>query len=326
MADILSAFNTLDPSPQDGSSTVSYFALRIADSNCNYIAKSAQGHPVLLIETCLPVGAYPASLKLENLTVVHGYAGTMKTQEGEVTGVFSIVECLVTDEELIGSFLRLSGHLLSGLPELPEPRAVAIEVRKLVQIFQALRQPPAKSIQGLWAELFVLANSPDLPKWAAAWHDDPMERYDFAMQRVRVEVKSSGNRMRRHHFSHEQLHPPSDIELWIASVFVERSAGGSNCFELLYCIQKRLAGDAAFQIESKVIKVLGADYLKAQEFKFDDELATDSLTFVPVESIPRISDELPDAISELRYAVLIPHSAQWQLDFPGTVSTASIDW
>lgn len=317
MADIISSFNTLEPSPRDGSATVSYYALRIAGSNCYYIAKSAQGHPALLIETCLPVGAYPAPLKLENLTVVHGYAGTMKTPEGEVTGVFSIVECRVTDEGLIGSFLRLSGHLLDGLPELPEPRAAAIEVRKLVQIFQALRQPPTKSIQGLWAELFVLANSPDLPKWAAAWHNDPMERYDFAMQRLRVEVKSSGNRMRRHHFSHEQLHPPSDIELWIASVFVERSTAGTDCLELLRQIQSRLSGGAGFDVESKVIRALGADYLKARAFSFDDELAKDSLSFIPVKSVPRIPDDLPEGVSELRYTVLIPPSSSSQRHYPG---------
>jgi hypothetical protein len=316
MADILSAFAALMPSPRDGSSTVSYFTLRIEATNRHFIAKSEQGHPVLLIETYLPVGAYPASLKLENLTVMHGYAGTMKTPDGEVTGVFSIVECRVTDEAVIGSFLRLSSHLLNGLPELPEPRAVAIEVRKLVQIFQALRQPAAKSVQGLWAELFVLANSPDLPKWAAAWHVDPMERYDFAMQRLRVEVKSSGNRMRRHHFSHEQLHPPSDIELWVASVFVERSTAGSDCLELLQRIQSYLSGDAVFEIESKVIKTLGSDYLKAREFRFDDELAMDSLSFVPSGSIPRIPDDLPDAISEVRYAVLIPESLAWQTNYP----------
>ena len=151
---------------------------------------------------------------------------------------------------------------------------------------------------------------------AAAWHDDPMERYDFAMQRLRLEVKSSGNRMRRHHFSHEQLHPPTDIELWIASVFVERSTAGTDCLELLRRMQSRLSGDAVFEVESKVMKTLGSDYTKAHEFKFDDELARDSLSFVPVESIPRIPDELPNAISEVRYAVLIPHSADWQHQFP----------
>jgi len=304
------------PSPQDGSSTVSYFTLKIEGSNRHLIAKSEQGHPVLLIETCQPIGAYPASLKLENLTVMHGYAGKVKTPDTEVTGVFSFVECRVTDEALIGAFLRLSSHLLDGLPELPEPRAVAIEVRKLVQIFQALRQPPAKSIQGLWAELFVLANSPDLFKWAAAWHDDPMERYDFAMQRLRVEVKSSGNRMRRHHFSHEQLHPPSDIELWIASVFVERSVAGSNCLELLQRIQSRLAVDVGFEVESKVIKTLGADYTKARAFTFDDELAKDSLSFIPLNAIPRIQDDLPEGVSELRYTVLIPPSSCSQIQYP----------
>lgn len=316
MAEILPTFASLMPSPRDGSSTVSYFTLRIESSNRHFIAKSEQGHPVLLIETCLPVGAYPACLKLENLTVMHGYAGTMKTSEGEVTGVFSIVECRVTDEALIGSFLRLSSYLLNGLPELPEPRAVGVEVRKLVQIFQALRQPPAKSIQGLWAELFVLANSPDLPKWAAAWHDDPMERYDFAMQRLRVEVKSAGNRMRRHHFSHEQLHPPSDIELWIASVFVERSTAGSNCLELLRRIQSRLSDEVGLNVESRVIKILGSDYTSASAFTFDDELAKDSLAFIPIKEIPRIPDDLPEGVSDLRYAVLIPRTVYSQRHFP----------
>ena len=308
MVDILPVFAALTPSPHEGTSIVSYFALRVADSSRNYIAKSQQGHPVLVIETCPPTGGFPASLKLENLTVRHGYAGTIATPEGVVTGVFSIVECRVTDNALVDSFFRLASHLLNSFPELPEPRSVAIEVRKLVQIFQALRQPPVKSIQGLWAELFVLANSPDLSKWAAAWHDDPMERYDFAMQSLRVEVKSSGSRMRRHRFSHEQLHPPSGIELWIASVFVERSVAGSNCLELLRRIQSRLAGDISFEVESKLIKILGTDYAKAREFTFDDELARDSLAFIPVNAVPRIPDELPDGISELRYTVLIPWS------------------
>jgi hypothetical protein len=317
MVDIVPAFASLTPSPHDGAATVTYFALRIADSRRSYIAKSPQGHPILVIETCLPAGAYPASLKLENLTVFHGYAGTINTHEGMVNGVFSIVECRVTDDSLIDSFIRLASHLLNSFPEFPEPRTVAIEVRKIVQIFQALRHPRVKSIQGLWAELFVLANSPNLSKWAAAWHVDPMERYDFAMQKIRVEVKSSGSRMRRHRFSHEQLHPPSGIELWIASVFVERSAAGSNCLDLLRRIQSRLVGDVSFEVESKVIKTLGADYAKAREFTFDDELAKDSLSFIPVRAVPRIPDDLPDGIAELRYTVLIPSSGNSQGHYPG---------
>ncbi|HCN77747.1 MAG TPA: hypothetical protein DIT13_11210 [Verrucomicrobiales bacterium] len=316
MADILPAFASLTPSPHDGTAAVSYFALRIADSSRNYIAKTQQGHPVLVIETRLPVGAYPPSLKLENLTVFHGYAGTMNTPDGVVTGVFSIVECRVSDVALIESFLRLAGHLLNGLSELPEPRAVAIEVRKLVQIFQALRQPAVKSIQGLWAELFVLANSPDVPRWSLGWHTDPMERYDFAMQRLRVEVKSSANRVRRHHFSHEQLHPPSGIELWIASVFVERSSGGINCIELLREIQSELSADAAFAVEAKLLEALGSDFSKVQDNRFDAALAADSLSFVSVSAVPRMAEDLPDGVSELRYAVLIPQSASLQRQWP----------
>lgn len=316
MPDILTTFTSLTPSPSAGQTTFNCLAARISDASRNYIAKSEHGYPILLIETCLPIAAYPTALKLENLSVSHGYSGTINTPEGQVAGVFSIVECRVAEAELIGSFLRLASHLLASLSELPEPRPVAIEIRKLVQIFQALRQPPVKSIQGLWAELFVIINSPDLAGWSDAWHDDPMERYDFSMHRVRVEVKSAGNRTRRHHFSHEQLHPPNDVNLWIASIFVERSTSGTDCLTLLGQIQNRLSGNAIFKIESKVIKTLGLDYAKASGLKFDNELARSSLSFIPVESVPRIPDELPDAISEVRYSVLISQSSNWQVDYP----------
>ena len=100
-------------------------------------------------------------------------------------------------------------------------------------------------------------------------------------------------------------------------MFVERSTAGSDCFELLRRIQSRLAGGVGFEAESKVIRILGADYAKARAFTFDDELAKDSLCFIPIEAIPRIPDELPEGISELRYTLLIPPSASLQSHYPG---------
>lgn len=146
--------------------------------------------------------------------------------------------------------------------------------------------------------------------------NDPMERYDFAMQQLRVEVKSAGSRIRRHYFCHEQLHPPSSIELWVASVFVEQSTAGSNCLELLRRIQSRLAGDVCFEIDAKMMRTLGADYSKACAFTFNDELAKDALSFIPIIAVPRIPKDLPEGVSGLRYIVLIPESVCLQSHYP----------
>jgi hypothetical protein len=99
-------------------------------------------------------------------------------------------------------------------------------------------------------------------------------------------------------------------------VFVERSTAGSDCLELLRRIQSRLAGEVGFDVESKVIRTLGSDYSNARAFTFDDELAKDSLSFIPVRAIPRIPDDLPEGVSELRYTVLIPQSASFQSNYP----------
>ncbi|MBU6327261.1 MAG: hypothetical protein KGQ89_06520, partial [Verrucomicrobia bacterium] len=72
-----------------------------------------------------------------------------------------------------------------------------------------------------------------------------------------------------------------------------------------------------FERNFKSDRLLGVDYVKARAFTFDDELAKDSLCFIPIEAIPRIPDELPEGISELRYTVLIPPSARLQSHHPG---------
>jgi Putative PD-(D/E)XK family member, (DUF4420) len=315
-ADIFSSFTSLQPSASGASRSVSLHTIPFGESERHRLAKSAAEHPVLLIETSLPSGAYPAPLKLENLSVLHGYEGKVESNGGTVTGIFTVVECHVREAELIAAFLRLADHLLEGLPPLPDPRVVGFELRKLVHIFQALRQPPAKTIQGLWAELFVLANSPDIARWAAAWHVDPMDRYDFAMQRLRVEVKSSGNRTRRHTFSHEQLHPPKGVNLWIASVFVERTAAGSDCAGLLRRIQTCVSPVEAFRVESLVMCTLGSDFAKASDFKFDEALADQSLEFAPIENVPRLMEDVPAGISELRYSVVLPAALPPQREYP----------
>lgn len=315
-SDIFASFTSLQTSASGASGPVNLHTIPFGESGQHRLAKSAAAHPVLLIETSLPSSAYPAPLKLEYLTVLHGYQGRIESGEGTKTGIFTVVECHVTEAELVAAFLRLAGHLLEGLPTMPDPRVVGFELRKLVHIFQALRQPPTKTVQGLWAELFVLTNSPDIHRWAAAWHDDPMDRYDFAMQRLRVEVKSSGTRIRRHTFSHEQLHPPKGVELWIASVFAERSSAGSNCAELLQRIQAGLTAEAAFRIESLLMRTLGSDFSKAQDFKFDEALADESLEFVPIENIPRLMEDVPAGISDLRYSVVVPAAIPHQREYP----------
>ena len=99
------------------------------------------------------------------------------------------------------------------------------------------------------------------------------------------------------------------INLWIASVFVERSTAGSDCFELLRRVQANVHADAEFRIESLVMRTLGSNFAKAGDFKFDGPLAKESPMFIPIEFMPRPPEVLPPGIFKAHYSVMIPSEA-----------------
>ena len=96
---------------------------------------------------------------------------------------------------------------------------------RLIELFRAMTTPSRKSVQGLWAELFLIAQSRQPTILVDAWHMLPEDRYDFAMDDQRIEVKSFSGSLRQHHFSLEQLQPPEGVKTLIASMLVEGFTG-----------------------------------------------------------------------------------------------------
>jgi hypothetical protein len=88
---------------------------------------------------------------------------------------------------------------------------------------------PRKSVQGLWAELFLMARLRDPSALVAAWHSQLGDLYDFSAGSQRIEVKSAIGRIRRHHFTLEQVLPIPRTRVLIASVLVERGRGYIRC-------------------------------------------------------------------------------------------------
>jgi hypothetical protein len=193
------------------------------------------------------------------------------------------------------------GSLLDAAGADPTSDELASAIRTVVQLFCALILPAAKTAQGVWAELFLIALSRDKNIAIGAWHATPMDRYDFVSGRERVEVKSSGRRERRHHFSLEQVSPPGDATVWIASIFVERAAGGTSLGTILERACDGATSSDAVRLRVITAETLGAGFANALEMAFDFDLAKDSLKYYDASSVPRPALPLPTEISELRY-------------------------
>ena len=309
MTDLRNLFGSIAPS--DGSTEGRFSAVIIPNHAPHRLGRDTIGRPALLIQ---PVdqgtSTLPPPLTLERLTVQHGARCRITTHEGETQQErFSIVQCV--DLDLAPYFLHACGSLVSALGSTPTQLEVTQLVSRLADLFKAFSSTN-KSVQGLWAELFVIAESGDPVAVARAWHKDPNDVHDFAEGAQRVEVKCTSNNQRTHRFSAEQVHPGEGFSTVIASLMTTRNAGGVSLLELLDDVQKHLASEPelALHIDSVVSATLGDRLARSLQERFDYDRARETLRFYLSENVPSVSFPFPAEVSAVRFTADLSDAEQ----------------
>ena len=305
MPDLLALFDSLRPPPHSPADGICFAAHQLIGYPNHHVGKDESGNPALLVAVRPDVShTRPAPIVLEHLTVQHDVECRLQQPDTTVrTGCFSVIRCLGADRALHEYFIRAVTPLVLQLPALPSHADIARVINSLVELFRLLTTPPRKAIQGLWAELFVIAQSSDHAQLIRSWHAVPEDRYDFCAGRQRIEVKSATGRFRCHHFSLEQLSPPLGTTVLVASLFVERAAGGDTVFDLVERLRLRVYEDPRLlaYVDQVVGATLGSGWRQATDFRFDRELAADSLRFFEAAVIPCINVQPPPEVTEVRF-------------------------
>lgn len=303
--DLLRLFASL-PLPL-GDSPAGRFSVQPIPGICSCsVGKDAAGCPVLLVETdATGPRAAVAPIVLENLSVLHNVDCRMQDAGGGAsTHRFSVIRCCGDDPLLHEYFLRALTPVIATLPARPTREQVIAAVNALIELFRRASQSARKTVQGLWGELFIIQRACDPCALIACWHADPNDRFDFAEAERRLEVKTVSGRVRMHHFSHEQLRPPAGTLVMIASVLIERSAGGPSVNDLIDAIRERVTDpDLLLRLDAVVAETLGEDWRTAREDRFDRQLAGDTIRFLDARSIPSIPAGLPPEVSEVHFRV-----------------------
>jgi hypothetical protein len=218
------------------------------------------------------------------------------------TETLTAVLCLSQDPGIEEYFARIVDLLVGVLGPSPDTAAVATAINELVELFQKLRHPPRKPIVGLVGELLVIDCASDPSVAIAAWRTDPNERYDFAMDNLRVEAKASSTRTRIHFLSAEQADPSPGIVGLLASLFVEQSGGGVSLERLLVSIEAKLSSHSqVVRLRSIVADTLGRDLPAALNWSFDLALARSTLAWFDLRLIPAIRGPLPPGVSGVHF-------------------------
>lgn len=267
------------------------------------VARDSQAHALVLLESD---GAAPAMppLALEHIRIEHARHCKIRQPDGGThAGIFTIFSCTTTDVVLQDHFLLVAGALIATTAPNPQPDAIASAVETLAELFRALQAPARKSVQGLWAEVLLIAESRRPAELVKAWRAATDDRFDFSSRATRVEVKSTSGKERVHYFALDQLRPPNGVQAIIASILIERAGGGSALTDLLAELRAALASfpELILRIETIITVTLGSTLRVAMEERFDREAALGSLTYFRVEDVPCIREVPPVDVSDVRF-------------------------
>ena len=281
-----------------------YETARIARHSRYRVGRDRQSNPVILIETTGEAGA-AALLDFEgrHLRIGHGVKCSISEADVEVgRAQFSVVTCLDSDDLIKDRFFDMVETLLRSLGETPAIEALRTVVGGLIELFRLATQPPRGTIQGLWAELWIIAQARAPESLLDAWHAEPTDVYDFNSGPQRLEIKSTRYRTRKHTFAHRQLTPPAGTRVAIVSVFVESAGAGPTIATLIERIRRRVTNPRALRkLDYIVASTLGTDWRVSIDATFDSELASESLRFYEAEAVPSLPSDIPPKVSDIRY-------------------------
>ena len=226
-----------------------------------------------------------------------------KANEPEREDTFTVIRCRDSDSETIRYFLSVCDTLLRMLGDQPTRALVATAVNRMAAIFQKVRRPPARLLNGLFGELYLLLRSGVTVTALAAWRASENARFDFSNGDIRLDVKAAGGRNRVHTFSYEQCNPPSGTVAVVASLHTEQAAGGSSLYSIINQIEARVSAnvDLVLKLHETVAATLGASLNDSLSRRFDMRLAESSLRFFSLEDVPAIRGPLPAGVSDVHF-------------------------
>lgn len=293
------------PGEEDDGGT-RFNSVAIPGMEAHRLALGVDGEPAILLSASDGrEGKTPPSIRLEHMGVQFDVPCRLHQPNGQVAEApFTVVGLINGDAALREHFLRVLGPFLLQLGPTPMRVQVHRAVDGLVELFQAITLPPRKSAQGLWGELFVIASAADSSILVESWHAVAEDRYDFSRGDERIEVKSTGTRIRRHRFCLDQLQPPSGARAVVASMLVESAGAGLSLGLLLQRVHQRLGSSAELRhrLDHIVAQTLGDNLTRALELRYDFELAVDTLAYFDAGDVPSIAGDLPPGVSEVRFS------------------------
>ena len=279
-----------------------FFVEYVPNSTQHLFGRTGDGSPCLLVATRGDEIAPP--IELAGIRAIFGMECEVASRDGATTEhAYSVITCTNLDDTVQRYFAHVCETIVKIVGERPQMSTIRSAVEHLVDLFQKMREPSTTSAQGLFAELFVISVSAKPEISLAAWHDEHDERFDFAIGKVRLEVKSTASARRVHYFARTQCEPPIGALGVLASLFVQSSGGGTSLLEIIRDIETHLVDNEALtrKLHTNVAYALGETMPQLLGRRFDRDLAKSSLRLFDLSEIPAVRGPIPPEVNDIRF-------------------------
>lgn len=280
-----------------------YSVTRIPDHDRYRLGKDNLGRPSLLIS---PSADSKTRLTIEakHINVGFGQLCDIDLNEDSIRERITIARCLGTDPFLHHYFLSVCESIIITIGQDPSDNEIEHGFKSLLELFAKLNQASTKTAMGLWSELLLIANSSDITCVSKAWQKTGKEVFDFNLNDLRIEVKSTGADARVHNFRLPQLSPPGNVKVLIASMHAVEAAGGTPILELVEEIKSRLTTNPSdrSEFEFKLAQIMGSHFEALLRKSFDRELAQKSIMLFDAKDVPKIKESaVPPGVSSISF-------------------------
>lgn len=297
-------FGAISPPIEPNRDKPIYSVMPVPGHGSYFVGKDQGGYACLLITSEQEQDRLASPIRLEELDVQFGLrCHVMRPKEAERTDMFTVIRCRSLEAETIRYFLSVCDTIVGMIGDLPKQREVSSAVHKLAAIFQKMQKPPSRPLNGLFGELYMISRSSSAPRTMMAWRVDEIGRFDFADGNVRMDVKATAGRVRSHLFSYEQCTPPPGTDAVVASLFVERSAGGPTLRTLVAEIETNISAypDLVLKLHDTISGTLGDTLSGALGVGFDVKIAESSLQMYDLREVPAVRGPLPPGVSDVHF-------------------------
>lgn len=262
-----------------------------------YIGKDNENCLVFFIET-EAYDTYEVNQETKSLSLLPNIECTFNIDNSFCTKLGHLLTCKEHDYDKLLAFIRLT----RAFSTKDNPSRLFNTISSL---FDKENQVSETELQGLFAELYTIDYfSKQNLNIGVFWQSKRRMKFDFTITKTkRMEVKSTTNDKRIHHFKHEQLICEL-YDILVVSYMLRKSDDGISFLDLVERIRDSQISNLPLmaRIESYL---LNANKDDIAHLRYDEPYLLQNMRFYDANQIPRFDEINPEGVINAEYDCML---------------------